>query len=79
MRESVVPGFVFRTRRGPVIIAQQSNGRWAIVYDDENLGSYHSPAAAADDAAGGHTFTPSNLVDLGSLGISADLGDWERF
>jgi hypothetical protein len=70
-------GFVHQTRRGPVTIVP-IQGRWCIVYDDENLGSYHSPMAAADDAAGGHTFTPSNGVDLGSLGLSDDLGDWER-
>lgn len=68
--------WVFRTVRGPVYILPQQ-GRWAIVYDDENLGSYHSPQAAADDAAGGHTSTPSNGTDLADLAIPDDLGEWE--
>lgn len=72
-----MPGFVHQTRRGSVMIVP-IQGRWCIVYDEENLGSYHSPMAAVDDAAGGHTFTPSNGVDLGNLGLSDDLGDWER-
>lgn len=70
-------GWYFRTR-AEVVSIRPVQGRWCIFYGDENLGSYHSPAAAADDAAGGHTFTPSSGVDLGSLGIPEDLGDWER-
>ena len=49
-----------------------------MLYDDENLGSYHSPEAAADDVAGGHTFSPSNGIDLGDLGISENINDWVR-
>ena len=70
-------GYKHSTRRGPVYILPRE-GRWLIIYDDEDLGSYHSPAAAADDAAGGHTFSPSNGVDLGDLDISGDIGDWEQ-
>jgi hypothetical protein len=69
--------FAYPTRRGTVFIVPRS-GRWCVVYEGENLGSYHSPRAAADDVAGGHTFTPSNGVDLGSLGISDDIGDWQQ-
>ena len=53
------------------------NERWHIVYDEEDLGSYHSPRSAADDASGGHTFSPSNGVDFGDLDISEDIGEWE--
>ena len=67
------------SRRGTVYVLPQQGGRWCIVYNEENLGSYHSPMAAIDDAAGGHTFSPSNGVDLGSLGLSDDIGDWEQF
>jgi hypothetical protein len=71
-------GFIYETCRGPVIIASRGE-RWCVIYGNEDLGSYHSPMAAADDAASGHTIVPSNGVDLGVLGISADLGDWQRF
>lgn len=71
-------GYCYRTERGTVFIMPR-NGRWHIVYDDQGLGSYHSPAAAADDAAGGHTFSPSNGVDLGDLELPPDISDWERF
>lgn len=70
-------GWYWRTSRGVVSI-QPVAGRWCIFFDDENLGSYHSPEAAADDAAGGHTFTPANGADLGSLGLSDNINDWER-
>ncbi|CAH0498427.1 hypothetical protein [Novosphingobium sp. CECT 9465] len=69
-------GYRFQTRRGPVFILAHQ-GRWIIMYDNENLGSYHSPMAAADDASGGHTYSPSNGVDLGSLNIPDDIGEWD--
>lgn len=69
--------YIFRTRKGAVRIVPQRE-RWQIIYKDEGLGSYHTPEAAADDAAGGHVFTPSDGTDLGELGISSDIGDWER-
>ena len=72
-------GFKHRTRRVPVYIVAEPSGRWQVVYDDEGLGSYHSAAAAADDVAGGHTFSPSNGIDFADLGISDDIGDWESF
>lgn len=64
------------TRRGPVFIAVSPDGRYHPVWKGEDLGSYHSAAAAVDDVSGGHTFTPSDGVDLGSLAISSDMGDW---
>jgi hypothetical protein len=70
-------GYLHPTKRGPVVISP-IKGRWCVVYDNENLGSYHTPSAAADDVAGGHTFAPSSGVDLGELGISADIADWKR-
>lgn len=67
--------YSYNTRRGVVKIVPAS-GRFQIIYDGENLGSYHSAAAAADDASGGHTFSPSNGVDLGDLDIPGDIGEW---
>jgi len=66
------------TSKGPVFIGQTPDGRFHVVYDDESLGSYQSPVAAIDDAAGGHTFSPSNGVDLGELGLSDSIEDWTR-
>jgi hypothetical protein len=44
----------------------------------ESLGSYSNPQQAADDLAGGHTFSISSGVDTATLGIPDDLGEWER-
>ena len=68
-------GWYFETRAGIVSI-RPVGGRFGLFLGDENLGSYHSPMAAADDAAGGHTLTPSNGVDLGRLGIPEDIDEW---
>lgn len=67
--------FEYRTRRGPVRLVPRGE-RWIILFEDENLGSYHSPRAAASDASGGTTFMPSSGVDLGELDIPEDLPEW---
>ena len=66
----------YKTKRGTVSIKQHKNGRYEVIYDQESLGSYKTPQQAADDVAGGHTFMPSNGVDLGELDIPADLPEW---
>ena len=66
----------FETKIGKFSILPQ-NGRYAVYFEDENLGSYATPEQAADDVAGGHTFWPSSGIDPGELDISDDLGDWE--
>ena len=71
-------GFRYRTRMGTVMIVAR-NGRWDVIYNDEALGSYHSPAAAADDVAGGHTFSPSNGIDFADLDIPDGIEEWELF
>ena len=64
------------TTKGPVFIARSEDGRFHVMWRHESLGSYISAAHAADDAGGGHVFTPSDGTDLGELAISRDLGDW---
>lgn len=71
-------GYRHNTHIGPVYILR-NKARWNIVFDNQDLGSYHTPEAAAEDAAGGHTFTPSNGISLDRLNLSDDLGDWEKF
>lgn len=66
----------FMTRQGPVFVGKDQHGRFHPIWKNESLGSYHSGVAAIDDVAGGHTFSPSDGTDLGSLGISSDPGDW---
>lgn len=65
----------FKTPKGVVSIVQSQN-RFRLYFEDEYLGSYNSPQHAVDDAAGGHTFTPSCGSDLGDLGVPDDLSDW---
>lgn len=66
----------FMTSKGPVFVGQDARGRFHPIWRDESLGSYVNAAAAIDDVAGGHTFSPSDGTDLCSLGISADPSDW---
>lgn len=69
--------YIYRTRVGVFSIALM-NGRWHAVFDNDSLGSYISPQQAADDLAGGHTFTPSNGIDTSTLGIPEDIREWEH-
>jgi hypothetical protein len=64
---------------GPFYIAQSQDGRFHPVFRDEDLGSYHSPASAADDLAGGHTFSVPGGYDTSDLGIPYDIGEWEAY
>ena len=70
--------YQFHTRAGTVSLIPEAGGRYKVMFDDENLGSYHSPEAAADDVSGGHTFTPADGTDFGELDIPEDIGEWEK-
>lgn len=69
--------YVFQTRLGPFYIGEK-DGRFHPVFEDNNLGSYARPEQAAEDLAGGHTFSISSGVDTASLGIPGDIGKWKR-
>ncbi len=68
--------YVYKTSAGSFYIAEQ-NGRFHPVYEGESLGSYASAQKAAEDLAGGHTFSPSSGIDSGTLGIPTDLSRWQ--
>lgn len=43
--------WIYRTPIGTFWIRPQAGGRWVLGIEDEALGSYHSPEAAASDVA----------------------------
>jgi len=71
--------FHYRTRVGTFWIAQQpgGRGRFLLGIGDEALGSYHSPAAAADDvycqATGCYEWDA-----LGPVTSPTDLSEWRK-
>ena len=67
--------FYYNTSKGEVSIVKRA-GRWHVVFQDQDLGSYLWAHQAADDVSAGHTFTPPSGIDLGSLGIPGDLDRW---
>jgi hypothetical protein len=69
--------YVANTRIGPFYIAE-SEGRFHVMYDNDSLGSYARPEQAAEDVAGGHTFSTSSGIDTATLGIPEDLSEWQR-
>jgi hypothetical protein len=68
--------YIFRTRAGVFSIVQR-NGRWHLIVDGESLGSYPTAVQAADDLVGGHFSLPAG-TDTATLGIPADLSEWEQ-
>ena len=69
--------YTFGMARGSVKLLPDTGGRYRARYDGEDLGSYPSAQHAADDVAGGHTFTPSDGTDFEAEGVPNDLGEWE--
>lgn len=66
----------FMTEAGPIYIVPK-NGRFVLFFEGVDLDGFATPNQAAEDASGGHTFTPPSGIDLGSLGIPEDLSDWD--
>lgn len=70
--------WVYSSKYGPVYIKRHSNGLYHIIFDGDSLGGYHNPQQALDDAVGGHTFTPSNGIELDEFGLPGDLSLWQQ-
>jgi hypothetical protein len=68
--------YAHSTRLGPVHIGQSADARFHVLWKGDPLGSYHTAAQAADDAAGDHTYPPPDGTDLGSLHISPEITAW---
>jgi hypothetical protein len=68
--------WVYRTRAGQAQIIPTPKG-FALMFDGEALGTYTSPAAAAEELANGTSFWPS-AGDPTKMGIPEDISGWER-
>lgn len=66
------------TRVGPFFIGRCEEGRFHPIYKDESYGSYWRAAQAAEDLAGGHTFSIPGIGRIEALGIPSDLDGWEQ-
>ena len=69
--------YVYETSAGAFYIAEH-NGRFHPVFQEESLGSYATAHQAAEDLAGGHTFSLPGGIDPSELGVPEDLGDWMK-
>ena len=67
----------FRSRVGTWRI-RAHGGRFVAMWEDESLGSYHTPEAALDDLVGGHTWSPSSGADSSKAGLPDALSEWAR-
>jgi hypothetical protein len=69
--------YVYETSAGAFYIAEH-NGNFHPVFQEQSLGSYATAQQAAEDLAGGHTFSLPGGIDLSELGVPEDLGDWVK-
>ena len=51
-------------------------GRYRVMYEDENLGSYAAPRAAVDELCGGSTLVPRTLIETSHCGLPVSLSEW---
>lgn len=70
--------YEFVTDAGSFYIGQSNDGRFHPIFDGDSLGSYAEAWQAAEDLAGGHTFSAGADIDTDSLGIPHDLSEWRR-
>lgn len=69
--------YYYRTRVGLFLIVPRGH-RWHVMFNDDSLGIYAHPHQAAEDLAGGHTFSAGPGIDTAELGIPYDLSDWSK-
>lgn len=70
--------YKFPTPVGTFFIGRSRDGRYHPIFDNVDLGSYEEPWQAAEDLAGGHTFSVPGVEDTASLGIPEHHADWEK-
>ncbi len=68
--------YYYKTAVGTFVIAERL-ARWHVILNGESLGSYANSRQAADDLAGGHTFSVESGIDTSQLGIPGDIGEWK--
>jgi len=69
-------GWRYEARLASFGILPHGNGRWQIWFNDESLGSYHSPVAALDDLVGGYCISNSQDLDFARMGLPSELSEW---
>ena len=74
---TVIVGFYHPTKWGRFAIIAR-DGRWHAMFEDEDLGSYHSAVAAHDDLIGDHCFSNSAGLDTSRIGLPDELADWHK-
>ena len=73
-----ITAYVYKTSVGLFSIVLKKTGRWHVLWNADDLGSFHSPQSALGDLVAGHTQWPS-CGDPSLLGLSDKLSDWEPF
>ena len=73
-----ITAYVYRSRTGLFSIELHADGRWHVMWNEQDLGSCHNAKTALSDLVGGLTQWPA-CGDPALLGISDQLSDWEAF
>jgi len=73
-----ITAYVYKSRAGLFSIDLHADGRWHVIWQDDDLGSFHSAQLALADLVGGHTHWPA-CGDPSLLGMPDQLSYWEAF
>lgn len=71
----IVTAYSHKSRSGTFWIRLSSQGRWHVLFEDEDLGSYAQPQQALDDLASGATYWPS-CGNPAALRLPDELAAW---
>lgn len=74
--EKPVIAYLCQRPAGLFAIRLDRHGRWHVMFEDEDLGSYATAPQACDDLVGGHTWFPS-CGDPSRQQLPDEVGDWE--
>ena len=69
--------YLYETSAGAFYIAEHK-GQFHPLFQEESLGGYATAGQAAEDLAGGHTFSLPGGIDPSELGIPDELENWVK-
>lgn len=75
MMMNLASAFRHDSSTGPFFIHLEADGRWHVVWEGDDLGSFDSPEVAAEEVADGCTFWPKS-GNPALMNLSPELKAW---
>lgn len=69
--------YLYRTAFGTFFIRFQPAGHWHLFFEEQDLGGYASPEAAAAALAAEHFFWTASGIDRAAAALPRELASWD--